>query len=134
MTKRGWEYGGDSSETEELCEMDDGQRKRLQGERDIYLAIAAMPAKMADAVNDTLNPNNLGDALLDGLVQQHRTLQSEVVFGLLRALVQYGKLESRYIDPRNACAHEWCGKLRSVKDLAYVLNVEGERASRLRKE
>jgi len=56
--------------------------------------------------------------ILDGLLSEHRYLQSEMVFSLLNALGRWSTLES-VTDARNEAAHETCKNIAKFDNLYF---------------
>lgn len=58
--------------------------------------------------------------LLDGLLHEHRYLQSEVIFTLLKALGIFGQLPTHNVtDARNEAAHATCRRLAEFENLYF---------------
>lgn len=77
---------------------------------------------LANALNGILcNPQEAGQALCDGIENDHRTLQQIAISTLFHALYAYGDPEHAiWTDARNEAARNACQKFRELVDSGEV--------------
>jgi hypothetical protein len=101
--------------TEKLFDKVQAARRGNDYTRRDFDAGVELATALAKALNGG-DRNNLVLGLTEGLTREHRYLQGEAVFALLKALGNLGSLadSSRHTDARNVHAYRACAKIREA--------------------